>query len=153
MLRERFSAELKEAMKAGQKRRVDSIRQIMAPLKDKDIQARGQGASVAEDEILALLQKMIKSRQEARDIYAKAGRDDLAQQEAEEIAVIETFLPQPLTEAEADEAIAAAIARTGAASIKDMGKVIASLKGEYAGRMDFAKASARVKAQLEHIPI
>ncbi|WP_026607433.1 GatB/YqeY domain-containing protein [Methylocapsa acidiphila] len=147
-MREQFTSELKTAMKAGDKRRVETIRMITAALKDKDIEARGQEKSVSNDDILALLQKMVKSRKESKEIYEKAGRADLATQEGEEIAIIESFLPQPLSEAEVEAAIAAAIAEAGAASIKDMGKVVAALKSKYAGRVDFGKASALVKAKL-----
>ncbi len=147
-MRGKFSSELKEAMKAGEKRRVGTIRMIMAALKDKDIEARGQGKTVSDEDILALLQKMTKSRKESQEIYEKAGRVDLATQESEEIAIIQGFLPQQLSEEEVAQAIAAAIAETKASSIKDMGKVIGALKGKYAGRMDFAKASALVKRML-----
>jgi len=147
-MREKFSSELKAAMKAGEKRRVDTIRMIMAALKDKDIEARGQGKAVSGEDILALLQKMVKSRKESLEIYEKAGRADLATQESEEIAIIQSFLPSQMSEAEVEQAIAAAIAETGAASIKDMGRVVGALKGKYAGRMDFGKASALVKAKL-----
>jgi uncharacterized protein len=147
-MREKFSSELKAAMKAGEKRRVGTIRMIMAALKDKDIEARGQGKTVSDEDILALLQKMTKSRKESQEIYEKAGRVDLATQESEEIAIIQGFLPQQLSEAEVAQAIAAAIAETKASSIKDMGKVVGALKGKYAGRMDFAKASALVKRIL-----
>lgn len=147
-MREKFSSELKVAMKAGEKRRVGTIRMIMAALKDKDIEARGQGKTVSDQDILVLLQKMTKSRKESQEIYEKAGRVDLATQESEEIAIIQGFLPQQLSEAEVAQAIAAAIAETKASSIKDMGKVVGALKGKYAGRMDFAKASALVKRML-----
>jgi uncharacterized protein len=147
-MREEFTSQLKLAMKAGDKRRVDTIRMIAAALKDKDIEARGTGKAVGDDEILALLQKMVKSRQESLEIYEKAGRADLARQEGEEIAVIKSFLPEPLDSAAVEAAIAAAIAETGAVSIKDMGKVVGALKAKYAGRMDFAKASAFVKTKL-----
>ncbi|MGH6863904.1 MAG: GatB/YqeY domain-containing protein [Methylocella sp.] len=147
-MREKFPSELAAAMKAGEKRRVGTIRMIMAALKDKDIEARGQGKTVSDDEILALLQKMTKSRKESQEIYEKAGRVDLATQESEEIAIIQGFLPQQLSEAEVAQAIAAAIAETAASSIKDMGKVVGVLKGKYAGRMDFGKASALVKKML-----
>ena len=147
-MREKFSSELKAAMKAGEKRRVGTIRMIMAALKDKDIEARGQGKTVSDEDILALLQKMTKSRKESQEIYEKAGRVDLATQESEEIAIIQGFLPQQLSEPEVAQAIAAAIAETGAASIKDIGKVAGALKGKYAGRMDFAKAGAIVKRIL-----
>jgi uncharacterized protein len=147
-MRERFSSELKTAMKAGEKRRVETIRMITAGLKDKDIEARGHGKTVSDEDILALLQKMVKSRKESQEIYEKAGRADLATQESDEIAIIQSFLPQQLSEAETEQAILAAIAETGAASIKDMGKVVGALKGKYAGCMDFAKASALVKGKL-----
>ena len=99
-MREKFSSELKAAMKAGERRRVDTIRMIMAALKDKDIEARGQGKAVSGEDILGLLQKMVKSRKESLEIYEKAGRTDLATQESEEIAIIQEFLPSPLSEAE-----------------------------------------------------
>lgn len=147
-MREQFMNELKLAMKSGQKRRVDTIRMINAALKDKDIEARGLGKTVSDDDILALLQKMVKSRQESMTIYDGAGRPELAAQEREEIAIISTFLPKAMDEAETKAAIAAAISETGAASVKDMGKVIGVLRAKYAGRMDFGAASALVKAQL-----
>ncbi|WP_363349634.1 GatB/YqeY domain-containing protein [Methylocystis echinoides] len=147
-MREKITQDLKDAMKAGDRAKVDALRLINAALKDKDIEARGSGKTLSEDDVLALLQKMIKSRQESLDIYEKAGRTDLAEKEKGEIAVISAYLPQQLSEAEAAEAVKAAIAETGAASIKDMGKVVAALKAKYTGRMDFAKASAAVKAAL-----
>ncbi|RTL89841.1 MAG: GatB/YqeY domain-containing protein [Hyphomicrobiales bacterium] len=147
-MREKITQDLKDAMKAGDRAKVDALRLINAALKDKDIEARGAGKTLTGDDILALLQKMIKSRQESLDIYEKAGRADLADKEKSEIAVISAYLPQQLSEAEAAEAVTAAIAETGAASIKDMGKVVAALKAKYTGRMDFAKASAAVKAAL-----
>ncbi|MDR3408716.1 MAG: GatB/YqeY domain-containing protein [Methylovirgula sp.] len=147
-MRDDLTSELKTAMKAGDKRRVDTIRLINAALKDRDIDARGQGKTVSDDDILALLQKLVKSRQESVEIYDKAGRIDLATQEREEIAVIQSFLPQALSAEETEAAIAAAIAETGAASLKDMGKVVGVLRGKYAGRLDMAKASAIVKAKL-----
>ena len=148
-LRERFTEDLKTAMKAGDKARLSTIRLIQAALKDKDIEARGQGKDpIAEDEILALLQKMVKQRQESLAIYEQNDRPELAAQEKGEIEVISSFLPQQLGAAEVDAAIAAAIADTGATSVKDMGKVIAKLRADYAGRMDFGKASPRVKDKL-----
>jgi uncharacterized protein YqeY len=147
-MREKLNADLKTAMKAGDRQKVDALRLINAALKDKDISARGQGQTVSDDDILALLQKMIKSRQESLDIFEKAGREDLAEKERGEIAVISSYLPQQLSPDEAAAAIEAAIAETGAASIKDMGKVVAALKARYTGRMDFGKASALVKAAL-----
>ena len=148
-MRERFTTELKEAMKAGDKRRLGTIRLIQAALKDKDIEARGAGKGLATDEeILGLLQKMIKQRQESMAIYDQNGRPELAQAEREEAEVIQGFLPQQMDEAETRKAIEAAIAETGAASKKDMGKVIGTLRGQYAGRMDFARASGLVKEML-----
>lgn len=147
-MREQFTAMLKTAMKAGDKRRVDTVRMITAALKDRDIEARGQGKEVSDADILALLQKMVKSRQESMDIYEKNGRPELAQQEREEIAIIQEFLPKQMSEDEVQAAIKAAIAETGAASVKDMGKVVGALKAKYTGQMDFAKASAAVKGLL-----
>jgi uncharacterized protein len=147
-MRERLNNALKAAMKAGERRRVDTIRMVNAALKDKDIEARGHGKTLSEEEILALLQKLVKSRQESAEIYEKAGRAELAAQEREEISIINGFLPQPLSAAEVEAAIKAAIAETGATSIKDMGKVVGALKAKYAGRMDIGKASAAVKAKL-----
>lgn len=147
-MREQFNSALKTAMKAGDKRRVETLRLVNAAIKDRDIEARGQGKTVSDADILALLQKMVKSREESRDIYLKAGRNELATQEAEEIAIIQDYLPQQMGEAEVAAAVEAAVAETGAASIKDMGKVVAALKAKYAGQMDFAKASAAVKAKL-----
>ncbi|MCX8256386.1 GatB/YqeY [Beijerinckiaceae bacterium RH AL1] len=147
-MREQFNSALKTAMKAGDRRRVETLRLVNAAIKDRDIEARGQGKTVSDADILALLQKMVKSREESRDIYLKAGRNELATQEAEEIAIIQDYLPQQMGEAEVAAAVEAAIAETGAASIKDMGKVVAALKAKYAGQMDFAKASAAVKAKL-----
>ena len=147
-MREQFTTMLKTAMKAGDKRRVDTVRMITAALKDRDIEARGQGKEVSNDDILAMLQKMVKSRQESMEIYDKNGRPELAQQEREEIAIIQEFLPRQMSEAEVKAAIEAAIAATGAASIKDMGKVVGALKAKFTGQMDFAKASAVVKGLL-----
>jgi uncharacterized protein len=147
-MREKITQDLKDAMKAGERAKVDALRLINAALKDKDIEARGAGKTLTQDDLLALLQKMIKSRQESLEIYEKAGRADLADKEKGEIAVISAYLPQQLSEAEVAEAVKAAIAEVSAASIKDMGKVVATLKAKYTGRMDFAKASAAVKAAL-----
>jgi len=147
-MRERFTADLKTAMKSGEKQKVETIRMITAGLKDRDIEARATGKTLGDDDILALLQKMVKSRQESVEIYEKGGRPELAEKERAEIAVIAAYLPQQLGEAEVAEAIKAAIAETGAASIKDMGKVVAALKAKYTGRVDFGKASAAVKAAL-----
>ena len=148
-MREAFNTALKDAMRSGDKVKVATVRMITAALKDRDIEARGTGKGpLSDDEILSLLQKMIKQRQESQKIYEDNGRPELAEQEAAEIAVINSFMPAQLSDAEIDAAIAAAIADTGAAGMKDMGKVVGKLKEKYAGRMDFAKASAAVKAKL-----
>ncbi|MBK8086279.1 MAG: GatB/YqeY domain-containing protein [Devosia sp.] len=148
-MRETISEGYKAAMKAGDKRRTATLRSINAAIKDKDIEARGQGRqALGEGEILALMQKMIKQREESLGIYEKAGREDLASVEREELAILNEFVPRGLSEAEVEAAILAAIAATGASGGKDMGKVIAALKAEYPGRIDFGKASARVKAAL-----
>lgn len=150
MLRQRLNDMLKDAMRAREERKVSTIRLINAALKDRDIQARSKGNTdgIGDDEILGLLQSMVKQRRDSIEAYSKGGRPDLAQQEAEEICYIETFLPTPLSDTEADKAIAEAIAKSGAESIKDMGKVMAYLKDNYAGRMDFSKSSGKVKGQL-----
>jgi len=147
-LRARFTEEMKTAMKGGDKARLAAIRMVQAALKDRDIEARGAGKEVSEEDILALLQKMVKSRQESLAMYEQAGREDLAAQERSEIAVIQDFLPAQMSDEDVKAAIAAAIAETGAASMKDMGKVVAALKAKFTGQMDFAKASALVKAAL-----
>ncbi|MCJ2024888.1 GatB/YqeY domain-containing protein [Methylobacterium sp. J-067] len=148
-LRERFTAEMKEAMKAGDKGRLATVRMMQAALKDKDIEARGLGKDPASDEdILSLLQKMIKQRTESATVYEQAGRPELAENERAEIAVIESFLPKQMDETEVKAAVEAAILETGAAGPKDMGRVIGALKGTFAGRMDFAKASGLVKEAL-----
>jgi uncharacterized protein YqeY len=148
-MRERFTQDMKDAMKAGDKRRLSTVRLVQAALKDKDIEARGAGKGQASDEeILGLLQKMIKQRQESAGIYEQGGRPELASQEREEADIIASYLPKQMDEAETRQAIEAAVKETGAASMKDMGKVIGALRGKYAGRMDFAKASALVKEVL-----
>jgi len=148
-MRDRFTAELKHALKAGDKRRLGTIRRIQAALKDKDIEARGAGKGQATDEdILALLQKMIKQRQESMAIYDQNGRPELAQAEREEAEIIQSFLPKQMNEAETRAAVEASIAETGAASMKDMGKVVGALRAKYAGRMDFGRASGIVKDLL-----
>jgi len=147
-MRETFSSALKEAMKAGDKRRVATLRMIQAGLKDREIEARGQSRVVSDEDILVLLQKMVKSRQESLEIFDKAGRRDLAAQEREEIEIIRKFLPQSLSDDEMAAAVAEAVTESSASGMKDMGKVIALLRSRFAGRMDFGKASALVKAQL-----
>ena len=148
-MRESIIAALQHATKAQDKRRTSTLRMMSAAIKDRDIAARTAGKGEAtEAELLELFAKMIKQREESRDIYAKAGRAELATQESEEIAIIRKFLPQQLSGKDMEKAVAAAIKEAGAASIMDMGKVMAALKSRYSGQMDFAKASALVKAKL-----
>jgi uncharacterized protein YqeY len=148
-MRETITAVLKHATKAQDKRRMSTLRLVSAAIKDRDIAARTAGKTEATDaELLELFAKMIKQREESQKIYADAGRAELAKQESDEIAIIREFLPQQLSDKEMEKAVAAAIAETGAASVKDMGKVIAALKASHAGQMDFARASALVKAKL-----
>ncbi len=150
MLRNRLSEALKEAMKAREARRVSTLRLILAAIKDRDIQARTDGHSetVPDEEILAVLQKMIKQRRESIEHYEAAGRLELAEQEQDEIAVIQQYLPKQLTEAEAEAAAREAIGALGAAGIKDMGRVMARLKERHSGEMDFGKAGPMVKRLL-----
>jgi hypothetical protein len=148
-MRETITAALKAATKAQDKRRISTLRLMSAAIKDRDIAARTAGKGEATDaELLDLLAKMIKQREESEKIYADAGRAELATQEAEEIVIIREFLPKQLSASEMEAVIADAIAKTAASSVKDMGKVMAELKAHYAGQMDFAKASALVKAKL-----
>lgn len=148
-LRERFTADLKEAMKAGDKGKVSTIRMITSALKDKDIEARGLGkGETTPDELLALLQKMIKQRQESIAIYDANGRPELAAGEKAEVEVIAGYMPKQMSDDEVQAAIEAAVTESGAASVKDMGKVIAILRAKFAGQMDFGKASGLVKAAL-----
>jgi len=147
-LRELVSTQMKEAMKGGDKTRVGALRLVIAALKDREIEARGAGKIVSRADELALLTKMVKSRQESAQIYRANGRAELAEQEEAEIAVINTFLPKQMSEEDVIAAAKAAIAAVGAASVRDMGKVVSQLKDGYAGQMDFAKASAIVKGLL-----
>jgi len=147
-LRDTVAAQMKEAMKAGEKVRVGALRLIMAALKEREIEARGSGKIVSRADELALLTKMVKTRQESLTIYKDNAREDLAAQEAAEIAVINTFLPAQMDEAAIVVAAKAAIASTGAAGMRDMGKVVAALKEGYPGQMDFARASVIVKGLL-----
>ena len=148
-MRETITAALKAATKAQDKRRVSTLRLVSAAIQDRDIAARTAGRGEATDaELLELLAKMIKQREESEKIYADAGRAELAKQEGEEIVIIREFLPKQLSSQETDKAIAEAITKTGASSVKDMGKVMAELKAHYAGQMDFGKVTAAVKAKL-----
>ncbi len=148
-MRDKFNEALKTAMKAGDKRQVSTLRLILSALKDRDIEARGLGKEpTSADEILQLLQKMIKQRNDSIEAFDKAGRVELANQEREEKAIIEAYLPQQMNADDVRAAAKAAVAAVSAASVKDMGKVMTELKTKYAGRMDFAKANAVVKELL-----
>ncbi|WP_375451487.1 GatB/YqeY domain-containing protein [uncultured Devosia sp.] len=148
-MREELGEGLKTALKARDARRTSTLRLINSAIKDKDIAIRQEDRGPATNaEILVILQKMVKQREESFAIYAQAGRADLATVEKEEIDILNEFLPKGLSDQEVDAAIQAAIASTGAAGGKDMGKVIAQLKTDYPGRIDFGKASGKVKAAL-----
>ena len=149
MLRDKINASVKEAMLSKQQSRVNALRMITATLKDKDISARGNGKDpISDEDILGMLQSMIKQRRESIDVYKKGNRADLAEKEQFEIDTISKFLPQQLSEAEVKAAIEAVVKETGATSIKDMGKVMAALRAKYAGQMDFGAASNLIKATL-----
>lgn len=149
-LRESIKQGLVEATKSQDKRRMATLRLIQAALKDRDIAGRtdGRDAGVSDAEILEVLAKMVKQRRESAGIYEEAGRTELAQQEKEEIEIIESFLPKQLSDAETAAAVEAIVKETGASSIKDMGRVMGELKKRHAGQMDFAKAGAIVKEKL-----
>ncbi len=148
-MRERITQDVKTAMLAKDKQRTAALRLIAAAIKDRDIQARGEGTETASDtQLIDLLAKMVKQRQESARIYEENGRPELAATERAQIAVIEEYLPKQLDEAGVSAAIADVIASTGASGIKDMGKVMAELKARHAGQMDFGKAGAAVKAAL-----
>ena len=149
-MRERLTNMLTTALKAGEKRRVATVRLILAAVKDRDIAARTEGPreGVSDDEILAILQKMVKQRRESTILYQEGGRLELAAQEEEEITIIEEFLPEQIGGAELSAAVDEIVAQSGASSLKDMGGVMAQLKERYAGRMDFAKAAGAVKSRL-----
>ena len=149
MLRDDINNAVKEAMKAKEERKLSTLRMVNSTIKNADIEARGQGKPQLSDaELLGVLQKMIKQRQDAIELYDKGGRAELAAQEREEIAVISAYLPRQMSEHDVKAAISAAIAETNAAGMKDMGKVIGVLKAKYTGQMDFSKASSLVKAAL-----
>ena len=150
MLRDRLREELKLAMKSRDQHKLSTLRLILAALKDRDIAASGNGHSdgVSDDDILQLLTKMVKQRRESIRLYEQGGRIDLAGREAEEIVIIETFLPSQLNEDEMAAAVAEVIADVGAKGLKDMGPTMAALKERYPGRMDFAKAGLLVKQRL-----
>lgn len=148
-LREAINEALKDAMKSGDKVKLATTRLINAALKDKDIEARGAGKGpISDDELLQLLQRMVKQREDSAKIYEENGRPELAAQERAEIANIAAFMPRQMDEAETKAAIEALVKEIGASGMKDMGKVMGELKARYAGKMDFGKANALVKAAL-----
>jgi len=148
-LRDEFTAKLKEAMLAKDAARVSSLRMITAKLKDTDIAARPKGvAQIPDDEIIAMLRTMVKSRRESVELYKQGNRPELAAKEEAEIAVIESFLPAQMDEAGISEAVIAAIAETGAQGIKDMGKVMAALRASHGTALDMGRAGPIVKARL-----
>jgi uncharacterized protein len=148
-MREKITEDVKTAMKSGEKDRLSTLRMMQAAIKDRDIANRGLGKEAAgEDELLQLLTKMVKQREESAAIYDKGGRPELAAKEREEIGFIQAYMPKQLSDAETKDAIAAVIRETGAASIKDMGKVMAELRAKFSGQMDFGKASGVIKSLL-----
>ena len=152
-MRERIGAALKDAMKSKEAERLSTLRLINAAIKDRDIAKRSEGGDVADagvgdGEILQILGKMVKQRQDSAQAYEEGGRLELAEKELAEITVIEEFLPRQLDEAETSAAIDAAISETGASSIRDMGKVMGALKAKYTGQMDFGAVGPAVKARL-----
>jgi hypothetical protein len=150
MLRTRLNDDLKHALKSGEKSEVATLRLILAALKDRDIAARGKGNcdGIDEEEILGMLQKMVRQRRDSIELYEKGGRDDLVTKEQNEIEIIERFLPKQLGPKEIEGAVGEVIGELDAHSIKDMGRVMGALKERFAGRMDFSKASALVKERL-----
>jgi uncharacterized protein len=148
-LRDEIGAALKEAMKAKEMGRVSTLRLVNAALKDRDIALRGEGKPEMSDaDVTAVLGKMVKQRQESVRAYEAGGRGDLAEKERAEIVVIEAFLPRQLSAEEVEAAVTAAIAATGAESLRDMGRVMAELKARYTGQMDFGAVGPMVKARL-----
>ena len=148
-LREQFTDQVKVSMKAGTAARTSTLRMILARLKDIDIAARPKGIDkVPDEEILAMLRGMVKSRRESVDLYRQGHRQDLVDKEEAEIAVIESFLPQQMDDAAMAQAVDAAVAETGATGIKEMGKVMATLRVKHAATLDMAKAGVMVKARL-----
>jgi len=149
-LREQFNEQMKEAMKAKDQRRLSTLRMVNAALKDKDIANRTETSreGISDDEILGLLGKMIKQREESAEAFDKGGRPEMAKSEREEVDIIRSFMPKQMSADEQRAAIQGVIADVGATSMKDMGKIMAALKERYAGQMDFGKASGMVKELL-----
>lgn len=155
-MRERLNEDVKKAMKSGDKRRLATLRLINAAIKDRDLGAgldeHGDTTGrdkITDQDILALLQKMIKQRRESLETFAKAGRDDLAEQEQSEIAIIEEYLPKQMSEEETRKAVQTLVKEIGAQGLKDMGRTMTALKERHTGQMDFAKASSIVKELLK----
>lgn len=155
-MRERINQSMKEAMKSGDKKRLSTLRLVNAAIKDRDIAARADEAGqatgnekIGDQEILALLQKMIKQRRDSAATYRQGGREELAESEEAEIAIIENYLPKQMSEDEMREAVKAAMEETGCSGLKDMGKIMGVLKERFTGRMDFGKVSAMVKEALK----
>jgi uncharacterized protein YqeY len=149
VLRDTLNEALKDAMKSQDKRRVSTLRLVIAAIKNADIEARGQGKDALTDDALhGVLQKMIKQRQESAELYDKGGRPELATQEREEIEIILSYLPRQMSDLEAGSVIQALVQVINAQGVKDMGRCMAALKERFAGKMDFAKASAKVKELL-----
>jgi uncharacterized protein YqeY len=146
--REEINNALKEAMKAREEVKVATLRLVMAAIKDRDIEARAQSKTPGDAEILSLLQSMIKQRQESLDTYSKAGRQDLAAREDQEITIIRTFMPQQLSENETKKVIDGLVSELNVKDIKEMGKVMAALKTRYAGQLDMTRASGMVRERL-----
>ena len=149
-LRQTLTDAMKDAMKAKDAKRLATVRMMLAALKDRDIAARSETSRdlIGDDDILTLLAKMVKQREESAAVYVQGGRPELAQNEQDEIAIIRSFMPKQMDEAEAKATIAAVIAELGATSVKDMGKVMGALKERFSGQMDFGKASAAIKDAL-----
>ena len=148
MLREKIKAELVSAMKEHNEAKISTLRMINSAIKDKDIAARPKADAISDDDILGLFQSMIKQRKESIELYQKGGREDLVAKEKAEIDLITSFMPAQMDDNAIQVAIKEVIAQTGASSLRDMGKVMGALKAKYAGQMDFGKASALIKAQL-----
>ena len=150
MLRDDVSEALKVAMKAKDQRATSTLRMILAAIKDRDIAARGQGntGGIGDADVVRVMQAMIKQRQESIELYKKGARQDLVDQETQEIAIIQRFLPEQMTAAEMEKAVADAARELGAAGLKDMGRTMAHLREKYGGRMDFAQAGAQLKKLL-----
>jgi uncharacterized protein YqeY len=147
-MRDRLDRALKEAMRDKDKRRLGTLRLINAALKDQDIALRAEGKAVGDAEATAILAKMVKQRRESARAYEEAGRLELAEQELDEIGIVEEFLPKRLSDEEVEGAVGAAIAETGATSVRDMGRVMGVLKGRYPGQIDFGRVGPMVKSRL-----